>query len=133
MQRESIAIYGPDERVSHGEGDVARTSAPMRTLLTVMWAAGGIIGGTACIIVPVLHLITTWGLPLLGIVMAVRTWRREIVIYQPQGICPNCDEKFELHGGATNETGWQVCPHCNAQLRLQPEGAPIENPQSQTS
>jgi hypothetical protein len=123
MPKESISIHTAGGAETAGEAEIVRYSTSSRIIQATLWAIGGLLGGTACIIIPVVHLFTTWGLPLLGILMAVRTMRREIVIHEPTGTCPHCKEKIELAGGAANDPEWQVCPHCKTAIQVRPQAA----------
>lgn len=123
MQHEPIIFQSPIGQPTIGEAEVSRHSSASRITIATLWVVGGLLGGTACIIVPGVHLITTWGLPLLGIIMAVRTIRRDVVIHQPQGTCPSCGAGLQLPGGAVGDSGWQACPGCKTQLRIFPQAA----------
>lgn len=121
MPKETIVIHAAAGAETAGEADIMRYSTASRITRAALWVIGGLLGGTACIIIPVVHLFTTWGLPLLGIFMAVRTMRREVVIHQPTGMCPNCKEMIQLAGGAADDPGWQVCPNCKATIHVRPQ------------
>lgn len=123
MSAEPIIFQGPEGEPTVGEGDVERFSTAGRITIATLWVVGGLLGGTACIIVPGVHLITTWAFPLLGIMMAMRTMRREVVIQQPQGLCPSCNQRLNLPGGATSDPGWQKCPSCHDALKIRPQTA----------
>ena len=121
MHKEAIIFRSPDGEETRGEAEVLRWSPTMLGVQATMWAVGGLVLGTACILIPVVHLVTTWALPLLGIVMAVRTMKRTTHVVQPAGRCPNCDEPITLAGGGIDDAMWQVCPNCRAQLTVRPE------------
>lgn len=123
MSQESIVIQVAAGEETAGEAEVVRYSTASRITQATLWVIGGQLGGTACIIIPVVHLFSTWGLPLLGILMSVRTMRREVVIHQPSGTCPACNEKIELAGGAANDPEWQVCPHCKKAIQVRHKAA----------
>jgi hypothetical protein len=100
--------------------DIARYSDAMRITIGTLYIVGGLVGGTVCLVVPVAHLITTWALPLGGIFMGIRAFKRRVVIYQVAGVCPTCGEAIDLHGGSIDDPSWQTCPKCNAVLRVRP-------------
>lgn len=127
MPKESIILEAPNGVETAGEAEIARYSIASRISQAALWVIGGLLGGTACIIIPVVHLFTTWGLPLLGVLMAVRTMRREVVVHQPEGTCPKCNEQIQLPGGAANDPEWQVCPRCKTtiQVRAQTTVSPV--------
>jgi hypothetical protein len=120
MPTESIILQAPNGKQTAGSAEILRYSNANRIIRASLFVLGGLIGGTVCILIPIVHLITTWGLPLLGIVMAIRTMRRDVVIHQPQGTCPNCNEHIQLPGGAASDPEWQVCSHCKTHLQIRP-------------
>lgn len=100
--------------------------------MACVYAVGGLLGAFACILIPIVHLITTWALPIAGVYLARRTLKREVLVYDIEGRCPACGKPITLAGGATNEPVWQACPECQAPLRVcvrAGETGPIRNPQ----
>ncbi len=121
MDPAPITLESTDHPATTGHADeVARHSAIARIGVASVYVIGGFLLAVPCIIVPVVHLVSTWGLPLLGILMAVRTWKREIVIYRARGKCPACHQPIELNGGSTHDATWQVCPKCKSTLTVRP-------------
>jgi hypothetical protein len=100
--------------------DVARYSEALRITIGVLYIVGGLLGGTACIVVPIVHLVSTWALPLCGILLGLRAFKRRVVVCRPAGICPSCNEPIELVGGSIDDLAWQVCPRCGAAVRVRP-------------
>lgn len=98
--------------------DVARYSDFARIAIGTLWIVGGLLGGLMFIIVPVVHLFTTWALPLGGILLGMRAYKRRLVFYEVSGTCPACREPIELIGGSADDDAWQVCPKCKARLRV---------------
>ena len=115
---EAITFVSPDGTQAEGTADVIRYSPTSRAVRATLFVIGGLLGATACIVIPILHLFTTWGLPLLGIYMAVRTMRREVVLMDVHGTCPCCGKSIQLPGGAMNEPAWQACPQCQEPLQM---------------
>src|SRR5687767_7885019 len=116
--QEAITVEGPGGRKCTWTAEVLRHSQANRMTIAMLYALGGFFGATVCIVVPIAHLITTWALPVGGIFMAIRTWKREIVIVGTEGPCPNCEKPIQLSGGSATEPEWQVCPECKARLRF---------------
>ena len=123
MPQESVNFENASGEKRAGQAsDIARYSDAVRITIGTLWIVGGLIGGTVCIVVPVVHLITTWALPLFGILMGLRAFKRRVVIYQPAGVCPSCDKPMELAGGSIDDQTWQTCPQCKAALKVRPTG-----------
>src|SRR5262245_39595979 len=116
MPQESITLQAENGVTKPGRAEVFRYSNANRIIRASLWVIAGLFGGTACIIVPVVHLFTTWGFPLLGIFMAVRTIKREVSIHQVEGTCPICDQPIDIAGGALIDQEWQMCQHCKEKL-----------------
>ena len=128
MPQESITFVNPDGGEAPGTpgtAEVIRYSSVSRITRATLFVLAGLIGGTACIIVPVVHLFTTWGLPLIGILVAMRTMRKTVVVHQPEGVCPHCKEQIQLSGGALIDDEWQVCPLCKSKLRVRVQAEPM--------
>lgn len=98
---------------------VSRPSHARRVTLASIYAGGGVIGGVAFIIVPIVHLFTTWALPLIGVLMAMRTMRRTLAIERVDGTCPSCDAEIHDYDRGGDDPAWQVCPRCDARLAIQ--------------
>ncbi len=98
-----------------------RYGATSRRLRAAGLIAAGFLGGTACIIVPVLHLVTTWALPLLGIWLGLRALRIPVKVLDVRGRCPGCGEPLELFGGEPSDP--RTCPGCGRALELVLGGA----------
>lgn len=103
--------------------DAAIYSDFARISIGVLWIVGGLLGGLMFIIVPIVHLITTWALPLIGILMGVRAFKRRAVLYQITAQCPACGEAIETNGGSVDDPAWQVCPRCKTTLKFRPATA----------
>jgi hypothetical protein len=126
MAQEPVVVQTEDGQTSTAQAEVVRYSNAERITKATLFVIAGLIGGTVCIIVPVLHFITTWGFPLLGILMAMRTMKREVSILQPQGPCPGCGQPLDMAGGAMIDEEWQVCPLCRAKLVFRVEPKPLQ-------
>jgi hypothetical protein len=97
---------------------VSRRSAVRRGIVASVWVISGFALAAPCLLVPVVHLFSTWALPLLGIVLGVRAWKHRIVVLQITGTCPACGQTIDLGGGSIDDPDWQVCPTCHAPLMV---------------
>ena len=90
-----------------------------RTVKAAAIMVAGFAGGGACIIVPGLHLVTTWALPLLGIVLGLRAYRTQASIDGGQGACPACGKPIDLipiKVGA--DLASMTCPSCKEPVAI---------------
>jgi len=124
MAQEAIAFVNSQGASEPGVADVVRFSDVGRITTGVLWMVGGVLGGTVCLVVPVVHLVSTWALPLGGILMGIRTLKRRIVLYTPEGTCPTCGQHLQLSSGSIDDPSWQACPHCKAPLKIALANAP---------
>ena len=121
MAQESVTIESANHPPAIGQADdVVRHSTAVRIIMASMWAVGGFLLAAPCILIPVVHLVSTWGLPLLGILMGLRAWKRRVVIHNITGTCPACQQQIQLNGGSIDDMSWQVCPVCKAALKVRP-------------
>ena len=105
-----------------------RHSKAGRLVRAALFIIGGLFGGIVCIVIPLVHLVTTWGFPLLGIYLGLRETRRETAVYGLDGICPNSNEKIELAGSWLNEPTWQSCPNCHVKLSIRATDFSVQLP-----
>jgi len=101
-----------------GSADVQRRSSAQRAVRAGALVVGGLATGTICIVIPIVHLVTTWALPLLGVLLAVREMRREVVITRLEGQCPACEAMIDERDRGRDDPAVQVCPHCNRRLQI---------------
>lgn len=121
--REPIALIGPDGARAPARGLVYRHGPAGRWSKAVAFVVGGLVLGAGCIIVPGLHLITTWGLPLLGLLLGLRAYRCVAEVHEIEGVCPACGEAVGPHGGrVTGEPLTTTCPRCTAAIRVEVNG-----------
>jgi hypothetical protein len=76
----------------------------------------GIGAGAALVVVPILHLVTTWALPLAGILGCLRIWRTHARVHSISGACPGCQEALQLEGGRAAFPLRVDCPACHRPL-----------------
>ena len=128
MAEEPVILKSSEGVERPGTAEVVRYGAGIRTTKAIGFVVGGLLFGAACIIVPVLHLFTTWGLPLLGIILAVRSLRREVVVESATGTCPSCEASITLPGGAGDDGTARTCPQCGGALELVVSAPPASGP-----
>jgi hypothetical protein len=115
---ETITLRNTENTERPAQAEVFRYADAVRITKATMFLVGGFLFGAACILIPVLHFITTWALPLLGVVMFMKTIATRVEVRNIEGICPSCGEGFALSGGALHDPRWQVCPKCRQPLRI---------------
>ncbi len=113
-----ITLRTQDGRIAAAAATIERYSEAARIGKAVGFFVGGFVMGGACIIVPVLHLITTWALPLAGIVLGLRTLKIEQKLTRINGTCPACTQRIELRDGPVKANIWRVCPECDKDLEI---------------
>ena len=111
-----------DGRVAEVRVEVRRYSTGRRALTAAAIAGGFTVIGAATIVVPGVHFVAPWLLPILGIGIGIYLFRREMVIGTVEGDCPNCATPMTLtEGGAVgNDPLWLRCPSCTTPLEFVP-------------
>lgn len=112
----SLRPNGAEEPVTQGRGRLIHYSAATRGAWAAAFVMGGLVGGLVFIVVPVLHLCTTWALPLLGILAGVRAWAAEVALRQIEGPCPHCGQTTRLEGGSGVGPHVDNCTDCKKQV-----------------
>ncbi len=117
----TIQTEGGDARPGSGTftaiDDTARFGKAAAFLL------GGLAGAAVFIVVPVLHLITTWALPLVGVVACAATLGTKSTLTDITGSCPGCGADISLKGGKAVFPFRDACPDCSRPLLLKPQEA----------
>jgi len=124
MVTEAIRLHTRDHRVVEGQADVVRRGRAGRLARALLLAVAGLLLGAAFIVVPILHLFTTWIFPMLGIGLGVWVYRIAIVVKEVRATCPDCGEAMRVRVGALEEYHWIRCPSCATPLRLEVGEAP---------
>ncbi len=116
MPEEPVVFKTADGESGPAVAEIAYYGSAARISRAILYIVAGFVGGAACIIVPVVHLLTTWGLPLVGILMGVRALRTHQRIVTVAGPCPGCGEPVDLPGGSMTDAG--SCTACKASLTI---------------
>jgi uncharacterized membrane protein len=90
----------------------------LRVLVALIWLLIGFGGAAALIVVPVVHLFSTWALPLAGILGAINTVKTAQRVSHVTGNCPACQGKLLLAGGRAKFPMRESCEHCSRPLIL---------------
>ena len=122
-----ITLRGAGGETASADATIERYPDAARIGKAVGFFAGGFLLGGACILVPVLHLVTTWALPLAGIILGMRTLKIDRAFGPITGTCPLCEKQIELRGGPIKASNWRVCPECGKDIEIvAPAARPIE-------
>ena len=115
----TIQTEGGDARP--GSGTFTAIDDKARIGKAVAFLVGGFVGAAVCIVVPVLHLITTWALPLVGVVAFVVVLGTKSTLTDISGSCPGCGEDITLKGGKADFPLRDACPGCSRPLLVKPQ------------
>ena len=101
------------------EGTLVRPSDSSRIGREVAFALAGFLGAAVCVFIPGVHLFTTWGLPLAGLLTARHVLNTRARIDGLGGQCPACKATIQLEGGRFREPMFEPCPSCPRNLQIQ--------------
>lgn len=118
MAQESISFESPAGAVEGAVADVVRPTAAGNAIRAIVCVVGGLLGAAIFILIPIVHLVTTWLLPLLGVMLALRALRRKAAVYDAEGACPSCKEAIRLPGGELDDPSWQMCLRCGQRIQV---------------
>jgi hypothetical protein len=123
MAKETATLKHRDGRTIQVEADVRRYSAGSRTTKAAIIVAVAFLLGASSIIVPGVHFIAPWLVPILGIATAVYLYKRVMIVDRVQGICPDCDKAMAIDEGGSvgNDPLYLRCPHCKTPLEFMVE------------
>ena len=115
---ETLQLMTRDGRSSTAQGRVRRYSSGARFARAGAIVLTGFMLGGLSIFIPVVHLISTWLLPLLSLAMAWYFAAVRVVIGQVSGPCPQCGESLTVKGGAQASDLWVRCTSCATPFRF---------------
>lgn len=118
MSGEVVRLEARDGGVAEGSAEVTRYSSGQRLGKALLVGIGGTIVGICTIVIPGLHFVTTWLVPLLSIGTAIYLYGRKGAVSAVKCTCPGCSEAMEAEGGAWEDPMWVRCNHCNTPLRV---------------
>ena len=98
----SVVFYGKSQRVM-------RATAVLALFLTL---------AAAFVFVPIVHLITTWALPIAGLIGFWMMLRTNAVVKTIEGQCPDCSHDFAFKGGPIEDIMWYRCEQCRLPLKV---------------
>ncbi len=109
---------------SEATAEVDRTPAATRWARAAGVAVVGTLVGLATIVVPTVHLVSVWAVPLLSWGVAAYTLTLRGKLRSVRGPCPACAVEIELgqQGELTDEVIWALCPKCNEPLKISAGG-----------
>ena len=90
----------------------------MRIVAVLLWLAIGFGGAVVLMVVPVVHLISTWLLPLVAVLGAFNALRTPRRVSHVTGRCPVCQGKLLLAGGRADFPVRDSCEHCGRPLTI---------------
>lgn len=104
---------------TEGKGRLLVHDPGKRTTKAAAFAIGGVVIGACAVFIPVVHFFATWLVPLIGFVMAWKTWKTEAELLDIDGQCPSCEDSVVIPGGAwENGRLDEQCPVCMRPLQI---------------
>ena len=122
MRELTLLLRAETGAVTQGSATIEHFSTPLRWVRGTIFLVGGFGLGAALIVVPILHLITTWALPLAGAIACVGALRTRARLENIQGCCPGCEASFSHNGGRAVFPIRIDCPDCRRPISIEPAG-----------
>lgn len=119
MGMEQVRLHTRDDRVVDGTAEVIRRSTAERAGRAGGIALAGVALGAVSIAIPVVHLISTWLIPLIGFVLAYFVYRTAVVVPEVRCTCPDCGAETVMAGGAWEDPMWVRCTSCTLPLSVE--------------
>ena len=111
-------LHSETGATSEALGRYTEYPASMRFLTALIWLGIGFGGAALLIVVPVVHLISTWLLPLVAVLGAFSALRTPSRVSHVTGRCPVCQGKLLLAGGRAEFPVRDSCEHCGRPLTI---------------
>ena len=125
MPTESVQLRTREGATGEAQAEVTRYSAGRRLAVSLTLAVGGTVLGLSTLIIPGVHFVGPWLIPLLSLGIAGYLFRRTMVIGTVRGPCLSCGADMVLDEGGSvgNDAVWLRCPACNTPHELLPPEA----------
>jgi len=122
---EPAVLRHRDGRTVAATARVRRYSTTRRGITAAAILLVAFTVGPATIIIPGVHFVAPWLIPLLGIGIALYLYRRKLVVFSVSGPCPDCgvDMSIDDCGSVGNDPLWLRCSGCNTPLEFVTETA----------
>ena len=99
-----------------GVGELREFSSPLRYAMSFGWLITAFVLAVVLVVVPVIHLLTTWLLPIAGLVGFVTIIQTRATITKIKSQCPSCKAAVLLGGGRAEAQMRDSCNDCNRPL-----------------
>ncbi len=122
MKELALVLQAETGAQTEGTASIEHFSTPLRWVKATIFLFGGIGLGAALIVVPILHLVTTWALPLAGLIACISALRTRARLGDIQASCPGCKASFSHNGGRAVFPMRIDCPDCRRPISIEPAG-----------
>ena len=119
--REQVTIEDRNKQQAEGTAEIHRFGPSQRLMKALAVGVGGTIVGLCTIVIPGVHFVAPWLLPLLSIGIAFYLYGRKGTCDSVKTTCPACSASIEAEGGPWEEPMWVRCPECEAPLQVIPQ------------
>jgi hypothetical protein len=116
--KEEVTLAARDGATTAGTAVVERFASGQRMTKAVAIGVGGTILGLCTIVIPGVHFISTWAIPLLSIGIAFYFYNKLGSIGAVAGECPACGAPVAAEGGPWEDPMWVRCSACNAPVEV---------------
>jgi hypothetical protein len=113
-----VSLEARDGSVVEGTADVVRYTDGQRLARALPIGVGGTILGLCTIVIPGLHFVSTWLIPLLSIGTAVYFYNRKGLLGDTHATCPSCGAEMVAEGGPWEDPMYVRCNHCSTPLEV---------------
>ena len=120
MSAETATLKLRDGRTIEVRADIRRYGAGSRAAKAGIIVVIAFVLGASSIMVPGVHFIAPWLVPILGLVIAGYIYNRVLIVDGVRGTCPDCDMAMDIKEGGSvgNDALYLRCPSCNIPLEF---------------
>ena len=116
MPEETITLRADDGRTSPAIAEVIRYGDGARIGRAVLFLLGGLLAGTACVVVPGPHTLVSPVVLAVGVLLFFKALRTREKLLSVSGDCPGCGAAWVSAGGSLSEP--RSCPGCKTAIAL---------------
>lgn len=104
--------------MTEGTARVVRRSAAWRAGAAAAVGLAGLVLGAASVLVPIVHLISVWAVPLLALGVGAYVWTLRLAVREIEGTCAACGAAVVHPGGEHDDPMFIRCAACGDPLEV---------------
>lgn len=117
MASETVELKPRKGDSTSGLAVITRVPSGIRAAKASGFVAVGLLG-VGTVVVPGVHFVGPWLIPLVGIGLGWSTWKKDKVVHSVNGSCPHCGASASWSDVVVDDQIWERCPACREPIEV---------------